>query len=59
MVFRKPKDKDKKIIEVYDTKTNQNVFISKDKLLGDEDRYVVKKYKGGLMVKPKTAKRGY
>ena len=45
MVFRKPKDKDKKIIEVYDTKTNQNVFISKDKLLGDEDRYVAKKYK--------------
>ena len=59
MVFRKQKDKDKKIIEVYDTKTNQNVFISKDKLLGDEDRYVAKKYKGGLMVKPKAAKRGY
>ena len=122
MSYRKPeklseKQKQlKKLIEVFDTKTNKNVFISKDKLLEDEGRYsgvsgkieelhnrlrkmsqdpkftnedreeiareirrikgkvaggssekklekaeggIVKRYKGGLMVKPKAAKRGY
>ncbi len=65
MVYRKPeklseKQKQlKKLIEVFDTETNKNVFISKDKLKEDEDRYAAKKYKGGLMVKPKAAKRGY
>ena len=59
MVYRKPEKKEDKLIEVFDTETNKNVFISKDKLKEDEGRYAAKKYKGGLMVKPKAAKRGY
>ena len=55
----KLRTKPKELIEAFDTKTNRNVFISKDKLKEDEDRYAVKKYKGGLMVKPKRAKGGY
>ena len=68
MVYRKPEKKEEKLIEVFDTKIGKNIFISKKKLremtddpkFTDQDRYEVsKRYKGGLMVAPKRAKRGY
>jgi len=102
MVYRKPEKKEDKLIEVFDTETGKNVFISEKKLREDKDKYspkknkdktkfwrilkkregkqdvllekrkkarqepldmnkggAVKRYKGGLMVKPKAAKRGY
>ena len=67
MSYRKPeklseKQKQlKKLIEVFDTKTNKNVFISKDKLLEDEGRYSpIRKAGGGIMdINRMTAPLGY
>ena len=49
------------LIEVFDTETNQNVFISKDKLLEDEGRYSpIRKAGGGIMdIDRMTAPLGY
>ena len=49
------------LIEVFDTETNQNVFISRDKLLEDEGRYSpIRKAGGGIMdINRMTAPLGY
>ena len=49
------------LIEVFDRETNQNVFISKDKLLEDEGRYSpIRKAGGGIMdIDRMTAPLGY
>ena len=49
------------LIEVFDTETNQNVFISKDKLLEDEGTYSpIRKAGGGIMdIDRMTAPLGY
>jgi hypothetical protein len=43
MIMTTPKDK--KMVEVFDSKTNKNVFVSKDKVLEEKDRYEPKKDK--------------
>jgi hypothetical protein len=50
MIMTTPK-KDKKMVEVFDSKTNKNVFVSKDKVLEEKDRYepIQKLKAGGLM----------
>ena len=49
MIMTTPKDK--KMVEVFDSKTNKNVFVSKDKVLEEKDRYepIQKLKAGGLM----------
>jgi len=47
MIMTTPK-KDKKMVEVFDSKTNKNVFVSKDKVLEEKDRYEpIQKLKAG------------
>ena len=43
MIMTTPKYK--KMVEVFDSKTNKNVFVSKDKVLEEKDRYEPKKDK--------------
>ena len=47
----------KKAIESYITKQNKKVGLTKDAI--KEGLKATKHFKGGLMIKPKLAKRGY
>ena len=55
-ITKKEKDPDTENFESWITKKKKNI---KEEYIAKTKGGIEKRYKGGLMVKPKTAKRGY